>query len=97
MENIVRKGEIACNKQFLLFSQCVLPYMAITLHFNPFPLQALVFTCLQYQSLENTVGKGEIACNFSSSHFVFYHFGDVSAIFNDLKNVVCKLSPFGRV
>ena len=22
MENIVRKGEIACNKQFLLFSQC---------------------------------------------------------------------------
>ena len=24
---------------------------------------ALVFTCLQYKSLENTVGKGEIACN----------------------------------
>ena len=22
VENIVRKGEIACNKQFLLFSQC---------------------------------------------------------------------------
>ena len=22
MENTVRKGEIACNKQFLLFSQC---------------------------------------------------------------------------
>ena len=27
----------------------------------PFPKQALVFTCLQYDSLENTVGKGEIA------------------------------------
>ena len=32
MENIVRKGEIASNKQFLLFSQCFLPYMAFILH-----------------------------------------------------------------
>ena len=30
--------------------------------FNPFPKQALVFTCLQYKSFENTVEKGEIAC-----------------------------------
>ena len=29
----------------------------------PFPKQALVFTCLQYKSFENTVGKGEIAHN----------------------------------
>ena len=29
----------------------------------PFPKQALVFTCLHYQSFENTVGKGEIARN----------------------------------
>ena len=28
VENMLRKGEIACNKQFLLFSQCFLPYMA---------------------------------------------------------------------
>ena len=27
----------------------------------PFPKQALVFTCLQYKSFENTVGIGEIA------------------------------------
>ena len=27
----------------------------------PFPKQALVFTCLQYKSFENTVEKGEIA------------------------------------
>ena len=27
----------------------------------PFSKQALVFTCLQYMSFENTVGKGEIA------------------------------------
>ena len=32
--NIVRKGEIACNKQFLLFSQCFLPYMALIFHFK---------------------------------------------------------------
>ena len=30
--NIVRKGEIACNKQFLLFSQCFLPYMVLIYH-----------------------------------------------------------------
>ena len=34
MENIVRKGEIACNKQFLLFSRCFLPYMTLIFHFN---------------------------------------------------------------
>ena len=30
----MRKGEIACNKRFLLFSQCFLPYMALTFHFK---------------------------------------------------------------
>ena len=34
MENIVRKGEITCNKQFLLFSQCFLSYMALIFHLN---------------------------------------------------------------
>ena len=34
VENIVRKGEIACNKQFLLFSQCFLPYMVLIFHFK---------------------------------------------------------------
>ena len=29
-----KKGEIACNKQFLLFSQCFLPYMALTFRFK---------------------------------------------------------------
>ena len=31
---MLRKGEIACNKQFLLFSQCFLPYMALIFHFK---------------------------------------------------------------
>ena len=30
---------------------------------KPFPKQALVFTCLQYKSLKNTVRKGEIVHN----------------------------------
>ena len=34
VENIVRKGEIACNKQFLLFLLCFLPYMALIFHFK---------------------------------------------------------------
>ena len=33
VENIVRKGEIACYKRFLLFSPCF-PQLYI---FNPFP------------------------------------------------------------
>ena len=45
VENIVRKGEIACNKQFLLFSQCFLPYKALTFHFK-----CTLKCCLQFVS-----------------------------------------------
>ena len=34
METIVRKGEIASDKQFPLFSQCFLHYMALIFHFK---------------------------------------------------------------
>ena len=30
----MRNGEVACNKQFLLFSQCFLPYMVLIFHFK---------------------------------------------------------------
>ena len=70
-----------------------------------FPKQALVFTCLQYKSLEITVGKGDIArygkekllvtSNISFSHSLFYPFGDLSAFFIKLKIFVCKLFQFG--
>ena len=36
---------------------------------QPFPKQALVFTCLHLESFENTVGKGEIAHNENFLHF----------------------------
>ena len=35
-KNIGRKGEITCKKQFLLSSQCFLPYIALTFHFDCF-------------------------------------------------------------
>ena len=34
VENIVRKREIACNKQFLLLSQCFLSHMVLIFHFK---------------------------------------------------------------
>ena len=46
VENIVRKGETACNKQFLLFLQCFLPYMALIFHFE-YTLKC----CLQFVSI----------------------------------------------
>ena len=74
-ENIVRKGEIVCNKQFLLFSQCFLPYMVLIFLFQPFPKrQILDFSKLKEfaddnenrgkfsERIENTVGKEEITC-----------------------------------
>ena len=48
-ENIVRKGEIACNKQFLLFSQCFLPYRALIFH--------LKCTLTHYQMTNFTFSK----------------------------------------
>ena len=67
--------------------------------FNPFPKQALAFTCLQYNSFENNVGKGEIARNEQFLLFpqCFYRFGELSAIFTKFKIVVCKLFRIGRV
>ena len=45
MENIVRKGEIACNKQFLVFSQCFVPYMVLIFHFKCKLKCRLQFVC----------------------------------------------------
>ena len=40
---MVRKRAIACNNQFLLFSQCLLPYMALIFHFK-----CTLKCCLQF-------------------------------------------------
>ena len=39
------------------------PLVSFNVMHLPFPKQAHVFTCLQYECYENTVGKGEIGCN----------------------------------
>ena len=66
---------------------------------SPSHTSRLVFTCLQYKSIENTAGKGEIARNEQFLIFpqCFYPFGEPSAIFIEFKIVVCKLFQFGRV
>ena len=45
MENVVRKGEIACNKQFLHFSQCFLPFIFHFYHTLKCRLQYDLLTC----------------------------------------------------
>ena len=53
----MRKGEIACNKQFLLFSQCFQPYMALIFHFKYFKMLSAIFFDL-YQSKILSSGYG---------------------------------------
>ena len=63
-------------------------------------INALVFTCLQYKSIENTVGKGEIPCHeqlLLFSTMVFYPFRELSAIFIKSEIVIYKLFQFGIV
>ena len=63
-----------------------------------FPIQALVFPCLQYKSFEYTVGKD--ACNEQFPlfpHSFLYLFRELSAISIKFEMVVCKLFQFGSV
>ena len=66
-----------------------------------FPQQALVFTCQQYKSYENSVEKEKFLemSNFSFFRSVFYHFGDLSQLFsaNSLGLEESKISQFGKV
>ena len=67
--------------------------------FQPFPKQALLFTCL-CTSLSKTQWQKEkllVTSNFSFSHYVFYSLRVLSAIFIKLKIVVCKHFHFGRI
>ena len=49
------------KKVFTAFIPSLMSCTEPLLLHQPFPKQALVFTCLQYKSFENTAGKGEIA------------------------------------
>ena len=65
MENIVRKGEIACYKQFLLFSQCFLPYMVFIFHFKCTLKGSLKFVSILTSLKFCRLGKGfnQYYCN----------------------------------
>ena len=58
--------------------------------------QALVFTCLQYKSFENTVERREIAHNEQFLLFPLFSTG-FENFFIIFKIVVCKSLQFGRV
>ena len=66
---------------------------------NPFPNKPWFFMCMLYKSFENTVGKEGIGRDeqFIFSNSVFYLFEERSAIFIEVKIVVCKLFQFERV
>ena len=102
VENIVRKGEIACHKQFLLFSQCF-PQLYIfstskcgivwkwVNHSSNKPLFSHVFST----SCLITCVKGRnclyqtISLFFSPS--VIYPLEELSPIFIKFEIVICKL------
>ena len=55
VKNIVRIGEISCNKQFLLFSQSFLCYMALILH-----LKCILKCGLQFVSIWTSLKFGRL-------------------------------------
>ena len=70
VENIVGKREIACNKQFLFFSQCFLLYMSRFFFFFHFKCTfTLSSTYIHFNTLKkksfrkNIVEKGEFVQN----------------------------------
>ena len=73
----------------LFFSNCL----------HPFPHKPW-FLPVCCTSLLKTLWEKEkllVTSNFSFSHSVFYMFGELSAIFVNLKIVVCQNFEFGRV
>ena len=102
VENIVRKGEIACYKQFLLFLQCF-PQLCI---FNVSKcgivwkwvntqFQALL--TLKETAYENIVEKEIVVTIIFSFSHIFYFQKDRSPQFSNILFVVCKCFQFGPV
>ena len=82
MQNIVRKGEIACNKQFLLFSLCFPGCMVLIFHLKctlKCRLQCvLIWTCLKFCRLV----MGQIlAASTTMNSFLVVTFTSISHYF----------------
>ena len=67
VEEIVRKGEIACIKQFLLFSQCFLPYMILIFHFK-----CTLKCCLQFVSIWTSLKFCRLVMGYKLTTSVLY-------------------------
>ena len=70
-----------------------------TIKFNPFPNNPWSL-CVCHTNLLKTLQEKEkllVTSNFSFSHSVFYHFGELCTIFIKSQIVVCKLFQFRRV
>ena len=77
---------------------CLL-YISSSYNVNPFPKKPW-FLCVCSTNPLKTLQEKEkllVTSNFSFSHSVFYLFGELFAISNELEIVVCKLFQFGRV
>ena len=85
-----------CNNMVV---QCDIDHYFLKMDQLTLSKQALVLTCLQYKSFENTAGKGENAHNeqFLLFHSVLYPSGELSATFIRFKIVICKPFQFGSV
>ena len=66
---------------------------------NPFPNKPWFLRVCSIGLLKTLWEKEKllVTSNFSFSHSVFYHFGELCNIFIKLKIVVCKLFQFERV
>ena len=84
----MRKGEIACNEQFFLFSQCFIPFWRIFCHFH----QKLELWSANSFSLE----ESKICHNFSFSYSIFYPVWRTFSNFPQSEIVVCKFFQLGK-
>ena len=71
----------------------------LVLCINPFPNKPWFLLVCSTSVLQTLWEKEKllVTSNFSFSRSVYYHFGELSAIFIKPKIVVCKLFQFGRV
>ena len=86
-----------CKELYLVQTNVVINLTICLL--NPFPYKPW-FLRVGSMYLLKTLWEKEkllVPSNFSFSHSVFYPSGQLSAIFINFTNVVCKLFQFGRV
>ena len=99
VENIVRKREIACYKQFLPFFFRNVFHSFISLVRQNVALCGYGLTTLYKKPFENIVGKEE---NAGNQHFLlfpqrFLPFKNKFQLFSHIYFVVCKCFQFGPV